>query len=151
MKAAELEIKKLVENDVIEKIDRPVSWVSPLVIAPKHHKPGQVRITVDSRQAIKRVAFQMPTLDEIAYDLNGAVMFSKIDLNKAFHQLELDDESRDITTVTTHLGYFRFKRLHMGVSTAPELFQHVMQYKVLGGLEGVRNLADDISMGSHRE
>ena len=28
-----------------------------------------------------------------------------------YHQLELEDESRDITTFVTHAGLFRYKRL----------------------------------------
>ncbi len=84
-----------------------------------------------------------PTTEEIAYDLNGATVFSRIDLDKAFHQIELSEESREIKTFVTHLGFFRFKRLHMGVCSASEEFQHALQ-KALTGLSGVRNIADDI-------
>lgn len=84
------------------------------------------------------------TTESLTYDLNGAVLFSHLDLNKAFHQLELDESNRDVTTVNTHMGYYRFKRLHMGVSSAPELFQHVIEHRVLGGMEGARIFVNDI-------
>lgn len=48
----------------------------------------------------------MPTTEEITYDYNGAKVFSKIDLNKAFYPIELDEESRDLTTFITHLVLF---------------------------------------------
>ena len=60
-------------------------------------KPGQVRITVDSRlanKAIVRIKYVSPTTAEIAYDMNGAVYITRFDGNKGFHQLELDEESR---------------------------------------------------------
>ena len=44
-----------------------------------------------------------PTLEELLSDLNGATMFSKLDLNKGYHQCELDESSRYITTFSTHL------------------------------------------------
>ena len=47
-----------------------------------------------ANKAIKRVRHVIPTLDELRYDLNVAKVFSKLDLNKGFFQLELDEESR---------------------------------------------------------
>ncbi len=52
----------------------------------------------------------MPTTDEIIYDLQGATVFSELDFNKAFHQLELDEESRDITTVETNRDLLGLRR-----------------------------------------
>lgn len=53
----------------------------------------------------------MPTLDEIITDLNGATVFSTLDLTSRYHELELDPESRHITTFSTHVGLRRYKRL----------------------------------------
>ncbi len=154
-KPIEKKLDKLIENDVIEAIEKPSEWVSALVAVPKPKKPGEVRLTIDSRfanKAIKSIKYVTPTTEEIAYDLNGATVFSRIDLNKAFHQLELDEGSRDITTFVTHRGFYRFRRLHMGVESASHEFGHVLQHKVLSGLEGVRNIADDIIVyGKTRE
>lgn len=48
----------------------------------------------------------MPTLDEIVNDLNSAELFSKLDLASGYHQLELDDYLRYITTFSTHVGIY---------------------------------------------
>ena len=61
----------------------------------------------------------------------------------AFHQVELSEESRPITTFVTHKGLFRYKRLMFGVSCAPEMYQRVIQ-QALEGCEGMRNIHDDI-------
>jgi hypothetical protein len=78
----------------------------------------------------------MSTIKELTHDLNSSNVFSRIDLNKAFHQLELDETSRDITVFIAHRGILRYKRLNMGTSCAKEIFQHVIQTRVLVGLKG---------------
>ena len=70
-------------------------------------------------------------------------VFSKLDLKWGYHQLELSEEARGITTFTTHAGLYRYKRLIFGVTSAPELYQHAIQH-VIHGCEGVRSISDDI-------
>ena len=139
-------LEALEQDDVIERVPdkQPTPWVSPIVAVPK--KDGGVRICVDMRQAnaaIKRVRHPIPTVEDISLELNGAKYFSKLDLSQAYHQLELHEDSRYITTFTTHVGLFRYKRLNYGTNAAAELFQHTLQQQ-LQGLTGVRNIADDI-------
>ena len=70
-------------------------------------------------------------------------MFSKLDLKWGFHQFELAQQSRVITTFITHKGFDRYKRLMFGISFAPELYQHTTE-QVLAGCEGGYNIHDDI-------
>ena len=68
-------------------------------------KDGGIRICVDTRlanEAIKRVRRPISTVEDISFELNGAKYFSKLDLSQVYHQLELDEESRYITTFSTH-------------------------------------------------
>lgn len=58
-------------------------------------------------------------------DLNGATVFSKLDLSSGYHQLELEDSSRYITTFSTHVGLRRYKRLIFGLSSSAEIFQNM--------------------------
>ena len=142
----EEEIKRLEDLDVIEIVDGPTPWVSPIVAAPKPKDPTAVRLCVDMRMAnsaISRERHLTPTIDDIIHDLNGAAVFSKLDLNSGYYQLELHPDSRYITTFTTHLGLRRYKRLNFGISSAAEVFQNVIQTS-LEGLNGVRNISDDI-------
>ena len=54
-------------------------------------------------KSIERERHITPTIDIIT-ELNGAQLFSKIDLNNGYHQLVLHEESRYINTFTTHAG-----------------------------------------------
>ena len=94
-------------------------------------------------QAIKRERHITPTIDDMLIDLNGAKIFSKLDLNAGYHQLELDKDSRNITTFSSHVGLRRYKRLSFGISSAAEIFQNTLS-TALEGLDGVKNISDDI-------
>ena len=101
---------------------------------------------MDSREinkAIKRERGVIPRLDDLKKGLNGAQCFAKLDLNKGYHQLELEESSRQITTFATHEGLYRFKRLCLGINSAAETFQTSVSL-MLGGLDGVMNISDDI-------
>ena len=131
-------LEDLEQQDIIERVseDQPTPWVSPIVSVAKKHgggRGGEVRICVDMRlinEAIEGVRRPIPTADDISFALNGAKFFSKLDLSQAYHQLELDEASRYITTFSTHIGLFRYKRLNYelyGTNAAVEIFQYTFQ------------------------
>ena len=110
--------------DVIEKVEGPTSWVNPLVVVEK--PSGDIRICLDMRQAnqaVIREKHPVPTVEETLQEVSYAKVFSKLDLNMAFHQIELHPESRDITTFATPNGLYRYKRLLFGINMATETFQ----------------------------
>ena len=90
---------------------------------------GDVRICLDMRQAnraILREKHPVPTIEETLQEMSGAKVFSKLDLNMAFHQVELTPESRDITTFAGPNGLYCYKRLLFGVNMATKKFQHII-------------------------
>jgi hypothetical protein len=50
-----------------------------------------------ANQAIQREKHPVPTVEETLQEMSTAKVFTKLDLNMAFHQIELSPESRDIT------------------------------------------------------
>ncbi len=111
-KKVEKKIRKLEEADIIEEVHGPTPWLSQIVVVPKPSDPEDVRICVDMRQAnkaIKMVYHPTPTIDDLQNELNGAKVFSKLDLPSGYHQVVLAPESRYITTFSTHIGLRRFK------------------------------------------
>ena len=85
-----------------------------------------------------------PTIDDIISKLNGAQVFSKLDMNNGFHQLVLSKDSRNITVFSTHAGLRRYKRLNYGISASPQyIFQNEIRL-ALQGLDGCINISDGI-------
>ena len=130
---------------VIEKVDGPTSWLSPIVIVPKKGQ-NKIRICIDMRvanKAIKRKRHPTPTLNELKTILSGANVYSKLDLNLGYNQLELAEESWYITTFETHLGLYRVKRFFFGVNSASEIFQGGIS-QALAGIKGAINISNNI-------
>lgn len=145
-KTVENEINHLLSQDIIEPTTGPTPWVSPIVIVPKQHDPSKIRMCIDMRaanKAILRERHVTPTIDDIISSINGAKVFSKIDLNQGYHQLVLEPKSRPITTFSTHVGLFRYKRLIFGINAAAEIFQNTIR-QVISNITGVINVSDDI-------
>lgn len=146
-KPVEKEIENLLNNDIIEPVEGEATpWISPVHVVRKPHNPDQIRICVDMRapnKIIQRERHITPTIDDIVSRVKGSSYFSKLDLNKGYHQVELTKESRKLTVFSTHKGLFRYKRLNFGTSSAAEIFQNRIR-QALQGLEGVENISDDI-------
>jgi Reverse transcriptase (RNA-dependent DNA polymerase) len=140
----EAQIDELEKLDIIEHCDSS-EWISPLTYVLK--KNGEIRICNDLRmvnKAIIREDFPIPTITEMLDKLQGSSFFASLDLRKAFYQIEVDEDSRHITTFMTSKGLFRFKRLCFGLASAPEIFQKIMTTKVFAGCEGIIVYFDDI-------
>jgi hypothetical protein len=64
-------------------------------------------------------------------------------LRAGYHQFELHEDSRYITTFSTHIGLYRYKRLNFGICSASEIFQEAI-HNVIRDIPGAKNIADDI-------
>ncbi|XP_055699602.1 uncharacterized protein K02A2.6-like [Phlebotomus papatasi] len=140
----EEKLDELLKSDIIEPVHGPSEWVSPIVVIPKDN--GDIRLCVDMRQvnkAIKRENHMMPVLEDFLPKLGSARIFSRLDIKNAFHQMELEPNSRHITTFITHKGMFRYRRLMFGISCAPEIFQKAME-QILSRCPNTINYIDDI-------
>ncbi|XP_062558201.1 uncharacterized protein K02A2.6-like [Armigeres subalbatus] len=114
-------LQSLLDRDIIEKDDQPSAWVSHIVPVLKDN--GEIRLCVDMRRvnkAVLRETHPLPIVDELFGGIHGAVCFSKLDVKEAYHQVEIAERSREITTFIAKQGLFRFKRLMFGISCAPE-------------------------------
>ena len=93
-----------------------------------------------ANEAIVRERHPIPVIDEKLEDMTGATVFSKLDSKWGYHQIELTPESRLLTTFVSHTGLWRYKRLMFGISSTPEIYQHIIS-QVLQGIPA-RETAD---------
>jgi len=81
--------------------------------------------------------------EDILNEVKGAKFFSKIDLTNAFLQLPISDNSKQLVTINTPYGLFRYNFLPFGLSVSPSIFQEEID-KIVSGLVGVKAYQDDL-------
>ncbi|KAK0154442.1 Retrovirus-related Pol polyprotein from transposon 412 [Merluccius polli] len=96
-------------------------------------KPNKLRICIDPQdlnKAIRREHYPLRTVEEIVAEMPNAKVFSVLDANHGFWQVQIDDESSKLCTFNTPFGRYRFLRLPFGISSAPEVFQRLQRYEL---------------------
>ena len=139
------ELDRLEREGIIEPVQF-AEWAAPVVPVLKQDKKslrlcGDFKFTVN--KASKLDKYPIPKIEDLFARLAGGKSFSKLDMAQAYQQLDLDEESREYVVINTHRGPYRYNRLPFVVSSAPGIFQRVME-SVLRGIPGVVVYLDDI-------
>lgn len=129
------QISKLLENDLIEPSCS--NYNSPIILVPKKGSgiEKRWRMCIDFRKVNQKLIadkFPLPRIDEILDSLGRAKYFTVIDLFSGFHQVPLDEQSRDITSFSTEKGQYRWKVLPFGLNVSPNSFSRMMQIAFSG-------------------
>lgn len=122
------ELTKLLAQGVIEPIEAS-EWLAFIVVAPKDGGK-KIRLCVDMRDLNKNIWVDrqsLPNISEMLTSMGGGVIFSVINMSSAYHQIDLDEGSRHLTSFVTPLGAFRYYRMPFGLASASAVFQRVMQ------------------------
>ena len=144
-KKVEQELERLTKEGIIEPIQF-ADWAAPIV--PVMKKDGtSLRICGDFKVTVNQVSkldkYPIPKIDDLFAQLAGGKRFTKLDMSQAYQQLVLEEDSRKYVVINTHRGLFRYNRLPFGISSAPGIFQRVME-SLLSGIPGVVVYIDDV-------
>ena len=97
---------------------------------------------------ILQTHFPIPTSEQLRHEFGGSDGFLVLDLNHAFHQMELDQECQKLFVFTTPFGLYKFKRLVQGISPASAECHDALR-KIFKGIEGVAQIKDDSVIHGH--
>jgi hypothetical protein len=118
-------VEDMLKQEVIRNSTSP--WASPVVLVPK--KDGSVRLCIDYRKVNEvtvKDPFPLAHIEDIIYNLEGAKVFSGLDLNAGYWQIPLEESSKEVSAFITPWGQFEFNRMPFGLCNAASSFTRMM-------------------------
>ena len=93
------------------------------------------KVTVN--QAANLDTYPLPCADDLFASLAGGKTFTTLNLTHAYQQIPLNEESKKLVCINTHKGLYAYNCLPFRVSSAPSIFQRIME----GILEGIKHIS----------
>ena len=137
---------ELVDFGIVEPVDisKPTLWTSALHLQPK--PSGGLRPCGDFRGLNSKTQmdkYPLPHLQKFTHKLHDSKIFTKLDIKKAYHHVEIAEQDRHKTAVLTPWGCYQFKKMAMGLANASQSYQRYMD-SVLQGVENAYCYLDDV-------
>ena len=115
-------VQKLLRQGVVEHSHSP--WSSPVILVRKSSS-NEFRFCVDFRKIntiIKKDLYPIPRIDDTLENLQGASIFTTLDMKNSFHQIPLAENSREYTAFRTISGNYQFRSVPQGLNISSAAF-----------------------------
>ncbi|KAL0554093.1 hypothetical protein IC582_008004 [Cucumis melo] len=125
LKELKVQLQELLDKGFIRPSVSP--WEAPVLFVKK--KDGSMRLCIDYRELNKvtvKNRYPLPRIDDLFDQLQGATVFSKIDLRSGYHQLRIRDGDIPKTAFRSRYGHYEFVVMSFGLTNAPTVFMDSM-------------------------
>jgi hypothetical protein len=120
LKELKMQIQELLDKGFIRPSVSP--WGAPVLFVKK--KDGTFRMCIDYRELNKitiKNKYPLPHIDDLFDQLQGAQIFSKIDLRTGYHQLRIRREDISKTAFRTQYGHYDYVVMPFGLANTSSI------------------------------
>ena len=148
---AENWVKELETAGLVQEVRSP--YAAPVVVAPKKDEEGHwtdLRYAIDYRRlnaVTIRDQYPTPIPEEILARMNGAVLFTSMDAQKAFHQVPVAEDTQPMLAFHSGHRLLTWRRMPFGGKNSVACWQRIVD-EALQGLEFAQAFADDVVVWS---
>src|SRR4051812_15978751 len=92
-------------------------------------KDGSLRMVVDYRslnEVTIKNKYPLPMINDLFDQLEGASVFSKIDLRSGYHQFKIREKDIPKTAFSKRYGLYEYTVMSFGLTNAPAYFMNMM-------------------------
>ena len=92
-------------------------------------KNGSMSMCIDYRELNKvtiKNRYPLPRINDLLDELQGARVFSKVNLRSGYHQVRVKEEDIPKTAFRTRYRYYEFVVMSFGLTNAPTVFMDTM-------------------------
>jgi hypothetical protein len=125
LKELKEQLQKLLDKGFIYPSISP--WGAPVLFVKK--KDGSMSMCIDYRELNKvtiKNRYPLPRIDDLLDQLQGARVFSKVDLCSDYHQVRVKEEDIPKTVCRTRYGHYEFLVMSFELTNAPAVFMDTM-------------------------
>ncbi|GJT68552.1 putative reverse transcriptase domain-containing protein [Tanacetum coccineum] len=118
MKELSEQLQELSDKGFIRPSSSP--WGAPVLFVKK--KDGSFRMCIDYRELNKLIVknrYPLPRIDDLFDQLQGSIIYSKIDLRSGYHQLRVRKQDIPKKAFRTRYGHYEFQVMPFGLTDAP--------------------------------
>ncbi|KAL4011098.1 hypothetical protein IC575_028145 [Cucumis melo] len=124
LKELKVQLQELLDKGFIRPSVSP--WRAPVLFVKKD---GSMRLCIDYRELNKvtvKNRYPLPMIDDLFDQLQGATVFSKIDLRSSYHQLRIRDDDIPKMAFRSRYRHYKFIVMSFGFINAHAVFMDLM-------------------------
>jgi Reverse transcriptase (RNA-dependent DNA polymerase)/RNase H-like domain found in reverse transcriptase/Integrase zinc binding domain/Chromo (CHRromatin Organisation MOdifier) domain/Retroviral aspartyl protease len=124
-----VEVKKQISDLLAKGFIEPSTgpYGSPILFVQK--ADGSLRMVIDYRalnKITRKNRYPLPRIEDLFDSLQGAKVFSSLDLQSGYHQIRIADEDVEKSAFVTPVGAYQFRVLAFGLANSPAIFSKAM-------------------------
>ena len=143
------QVQEMLDDEIIEKVDHPTEWCASAFFVSKGPDTKKLRFVTDFSELNKYILREITpfaaSMDVVRMiPKSGHNCYLSMDMLSGYHQVELAEDAKDLTTFLLFNSRYRYRKSPMGLSGSSDFFLKKSDAALTGTQEYCAKLVDDL-------